>query len=173
MIVLLFIIYSIPGGYLMFPVFALVIYLMYQIQIPNSFIASQILGILQYTTQKGDNFMSETIRGTTTICAFKQERKTIKQLERNANDLILVVYFCWATFAHVNSRTMLITQLLPISCIILCILNKGTVSNVLLCTLYYQTNKMLEGLILIHHENNNFRRHMLFFQHILDLQNAP
>ena len=53
--------------------------------------------------------MSETIRGTTTICAFKQERKTIKQLERNANDLILVVYFCWATFAHVNSRTMLIT----------------------------------------------------------------
>ena len=73
------------------------------------------------------------------------------------------MYVGYSTFAYVNTRTMLITQLIPVCCIILCILNKGKVSNVLLCTLYYQTNNMLEGLILVHHELNNFRRYMLYF----------
>ena len=68
--VLIMVIFTIQGGYYMLPVFILVPFLMYRIQIPNSYNASQIIPIMKFILEKEGSFMSETIRGTTTICAF-------------------------------------------------------------------------------------------------------
>ena len=77
MVVLLFIIFAIQGGVFMFLVFILVLFLMYRIQIPNSYNASQIIPIMKFIGDKEGSFLSETIRGTTTICAFNQESKVL------------------------------------------------------------------------------------------------
>ena len=71
MIVLLSVIFTIQGGYCMFPVFIFVIYLMYRVYIPDAYNNTQIVPIIRFIGEKEGSFTSETIRGTTTICAFK------------------------------------------------------------------------------------------------------
>ena len=71
MIVLLSVIFTIQGGYCMFPVFILVVFLMYRVYIPDAYNNTQIVPIIRFIGEKEGSFMSETIRGTTTICAFR------------------------------------------------------------------------------------------------------
>ena len=112
--------------------------------------------------------MSESVRGATIIRAFNQEA-TFKSKENKMVDdktrNIFNHHSCWCWF---NLRMTWASQMIPLLAIVMAVLNKGKVSNIVLCLLINRS-LTLGWFPMLMGQFNHFQRMMIQVQRVFNL----
>ena len=160
------------GSFYVTPLIGLMAYLMYHISKPYLFADNQLHSVGKSLHSPWRSYMQESIRGSTIIRAFKQE-KHILATEHEMVDRItaqFIAHFsCWVWF---NLRMTYTSKLIPICATFLCVIYKGKVSNAALCLLFNQCIS-LGWLPILFGCFNWFQRMMVQVQRVFNLQAAP
>ena len=121
------------------PLLLMMIPIMYKIAMPYLYADIQLHKVGKSVHTPWRSYLQESIRGSNIIRAFNQEKHILSRENKMVDNITTHFIAHHSSWCWFNLRMTYASQIIPISAIILCILNKGRVSNVTLCLLFNQT----------------------------------
>jgi len=171
-IVVLSMMFAIGNWFILVPLFSLMIFLGRRVSKPYIYADNQLHKVGQTIWSPIHSYFHESMRGKSIIRAFQQEDSIMKK----QNDLLdhttthfIAHHSCWNWY---QTRMQWLSKCIAFCAIVICVMNKGVVSNVtLVLLLNWSTN--MDWLQHFFGAFNWMQRMMIEVQRVFNLQAAP